>query len=181
MRTGDGDIYVQKARAEGRALADRGVTLAGNAFSSVLFAKGEPNAAEREGAALLSGEDGKALRASLAALGYAPEDWAAFGTCDDAGDPLDPDVVRLVVATLDPATVILCDTAATTAFCNAFPDELAAQPTFDEAMLSPGYVVQVLGMRVMSLGGFEAALADARQKQIMWARLKQLPPLGEPY
>ena len=31
------------------------------------------------------------------------------------------------------------------------------------------------------LGGFADALADKDQKQLMWRRLKQLPPLGEPY
>jgi hypothetical protein len=36
-------------------------------------------------------------------------------------------------------------------------------------------------MRVLSLGGFAAALGDKQQKQIMWHRLKQVPPLGEPY
>jgi hypothetical protein len=42
-------------------------------------------------------------------------------------------------------------------------------------------VAPILGMRVMNLGGFSAALSDPRKKQLMWARLKQLPPLGEPY
>jgi len=36
-------------------------------------------------------------------------------------------------------------------------------------------------MRVMDLGGFEAALADPKKKQIAWAYLKKIPPLGEPY
>ena len=48
-------------------------------------------------------------------------------------------------------------------------------------MLEPGYVVQLCGMRVLNLGGFADALADPRAKQQMWARLKRIPPLGEPY
>jgi hypothetical protein len=36
-------------------------------------------------------------------------------------------------------------------------------------------------MRMLNLDGFEDALGDQRQKQLMWARLKQIPPLGEPY
>ena len=48
-------------------------------------------------------------------------------------------------------------------------------------MLEAGLVVDVLGMRVLNLGGFAAALGEEAQKQLMWARLKQLPPLGEPY
>ena len=38
-----------------------------------------------------------------------------------------------------------------------------------------------LGVRVLALGGFADALGDQRQKQLMWARLKQIPPLGEPF
>ena len=49
------------------------------------------------------------------------------------------------------------------------------------AMLAPGLVAHVLGRRVLALDGFEAALADGRAKQRMWAYLKQLPPLGAPY
>ena len=42
-------------------------------------------------------------------------------------------------------------------------------------------MVQLLGMRVTALGGFEESLSNPKAKQLMWARLKQLPPLGEPY
>ena len=48
-------------------------------------------------------------------------------------------------------------------------------------MLAPGCVVDLLGMRALNLGGFAAALADPRDKQVMWARLKKIPPLGEPF
>ena len=48
-------------------------------------------------------------------------------------------------------------------------------------MLADGEVAQVLGMRVMALGGFAASLSSQHEKQLMWARLKQIPPLGEPY
>ena len=47
-------------------------------------------------------------------------------------------------------------------------------------MLEPGLIARVLGRRVLALGGFEAALGDARAKQRMWAYLKQLPPIGSP-
>ena len=74
-----------------------------------------------------------------------------------------------------------CDEAAAGAVREAYADDLADLPSLEEAMLVPGYVVRVRGMRALNLGGFEAALGDARQKQLMWARLKQIPPLGEPY
>ena len=65
--------FVNKVATEVARLETEGVVLAGNAFSSVCFLKGELSRQEREGAALLSGADGDALRASLAALGYAPD------------------------------------------------------------------------------------------------------------
>ena len=67
--------YVEKARAELSSLAERGVRMGGNAFSPVLLAKGELSDEEAAGAEPLSGQDGAALKASLKALGYAPEDW----------------------------------------------------------------------------------------------------------
>ena len=48
-------------------------------------------------------------------------------------------------------------------------------------MLAPGAVARVRGMRVLNLGGFADALADPHEKQVMWARLKKIPPLGEPF
>ena len=174
-------LYVEKTRSELASLSARGVLTSGNAFSSVLFAKGEPSPEEQAGAAVLSGADGKALRAALAALGYAPEDWAAFLTVDRNGSPLDAALVRETICTLDPSTLIACDDAAAQALREAYAEELVALDDFDAAMLMPGKEVRLLGMRVMALGGFAAALGDAGQKQVMWRRLKMLPPLGAPY
>ncbi len=173
--------YVDKARAELEGLAGQGVIMAGNAFSSVLLLKGEPSAAERAGAPLLSGEDGSALRAALRALGYAPEDWAGLATWVDEGEPLSPALLRETVCALDPATIVACDGGAAALVREAYADELASLERFEEAMLGDGTVAQVAGMRLLSLGGFAAALRDADEKQVMWRRLKQLPPLGEPY
>lgn len=175
------EAYVRKARAELGSLVERGVVMAGNAFSSVLLLKGLPNEAERTGAAPLSGADGKALRAALSALGYAPEDWCALLTVDAQGLPLDAALLREAICTLDPATLIACDDASAQLVREAYADTLFTLDDFEAAMLLPGRETQVLGMRVMALDGFEAALSDPHQKQIMWARLKRLPPLGAPY
>ena len=171
---------VAKARTELAGLSARGVTMAGNAFSSVLLLKGEPAEDERE-KGLLSGPDGAALRAALQALGYAPEDWAGLAAWDDAGDPLDPGLLREAVCALDPATLVVCDAAAADLVREAYADDLASLESFEEAMLAEGVVVQLAGMRALALGGFAAALGDQAAKQLMWRRLKQLPPLGEPY
>lgn len=177
------EAYVSKARAEVAHLESAGVVLSGNSFSQVLFAKGQPDPGELDGngSRLLASPDGKALRASLTALGYQPQDWAAMSTVTAAGDMLDPELLRLAVTTLDPSTLVACDEPAAHALREAYADDLVAIEDFDAAMLEPGVVVPVRGMRVMNLGGFEAALSDPRQKQVMWARLKKLPPLGEPY
>ena len=125
--------------------------------------------------------DGDALRASLAALGYAPEDWCAAATCLRDGRSLAADTLVRAVVTLDPSTLIICDDAAAAAVRGTYADELSSLPDARQSALEAGWVVPLLGMRAMNLGGFAASLLDQRQKQLMWARLKQLPPLGEPY
>ena len=182
--------YVAKTRREIAILAERGVVLAGNAFSSVLIVKGELSADELAGGPLLAGHDGDALRKALVSLGYAPEDWAGLSTLMKmdmrsggqtdarasvlAGEgrvPLAPGLFRMAVAALGPSTVIICDDAAAAAFCAAY----------GVPALQPGVVADVLGMRVLHLGGFAAALADPQRKQWAWACLKRVPPLTEPY
>lgn len=172
---------LDKAAAEVDALVAGGVRVGGNAFSAVLLCKGELSDGEKNGAPPLSGPDGTALKASLERLGYAPEDWEWLLTVGEKGLPLEPALFRESVCALDPATLVLCDEAAADMAREAYVDELAALESLEEALLAPGAVAHVLGMRVLNLGGFEASLSDAREKQVMWARLKQIPPLGEPY
>lgn len=166
--------YVAKMHTELQELEALGVQMVGNAFSPILFAKGEPGEAEKRGS-LFGGADGKALRAAILKLGYAPEDWAGL----DAN--VSPELFRRAIATLDPATLVLCDNAGAAVARDAFADDLCTLLDLDDAMLMPGRVVQAAGVRMLNLGGFEAALASDRQKQLVWAYLKQIPPLGEPY
>lgn len=173
--------YLAKTHTELEGLVERGVVMAGNAFSQVVLVKGEPSPEERDGGQLLAGADGKALRAALQALGYAPEDWAGLAAWDASGAPLGASLLREALCALDPGTVIICDEAAANLVREAYADDLALLERFDEAMLADGVVAPVAGMRMMALGGFAAALADAHEKQVMWHRLKSLPPLGEPY
>lgn len=173
--------YLDKAAAEIDALAARGALMGGNAFSSVLLVKGELTDAEKGGEAPFSGADGTALRASLDRLGYPPEDWAWLLSVDAEGTPLDAALMREAVCALDPAMLVCCDEAAADAVREAYADDLAVIERFEEALLAPGVVARVCGMRVLNLGGFAAALADPHDKQVMWARLKQIPPLGEPF
>lgn len=184
--------YIDAAGTELERLAQRGVRVAGNAFSPIVLVKGELNDAERQGAELLSGADGKALRAALMRLGWAPEDFCALASVYGAGDPqvvgrpapgapLDAALFRESLEALDPEAVLLLDGAAVAAMHEAYADALAQVEQFEVAMLEPGLVAHILGRRVLALGGFEASLADASSKQRVWAYLKLLPPAGAPY
>ncbi|MCH4053103.1 MAG: hypothetical protein LKG38_05140 [Atopobiaceae bacterium] len=175
------DAYVAKASFELASLRERGVETAGNAFSSLLLVKGELSEEEAAGAALLSGPDGRALASAFERLGYAPEDWASLSALGPDGAPLAPGLAREAVCCLDPDTLVALDDVAADLMRQAFAEELVRLPSLGQAMLADGEVAQVLGMRVIALGGFAASLASPREKQLMWARLKQIPPLGEPY
>lgn len=168
--------FVDKAAAELGQLAERGVRAGGNAFSELLLLRGSAAGEEPFGET-----EARALRASLERLGYPPECWLWMLTSDGNGAPLDAALLREALAALDAATVIACDEAAAEALRNAYANELAELGAIEQAMLAPGEVAHLLGMRVMALGNFAAALDSNREKQIMWARLKQLPPLGEPF
>ncbi len=181
MAKGAKEAARAKAEAELEALAARGVRLAGCAFPAILFVKGTPSEAEARGAEPLSGEDGTALFKATSALGYAPEDWAGcLGVLED-GTRMPPSLLSLAIATLSPLTVVATDEAARTLLAEALAADLVELADLSEALLEPGLVVQVAGLRVMALGNFAAALADPQGKQLMWARLKRLPPLAEPY
>lgn len=172
--------FLEKTRFELESLAGRGVRMGGNAFSAALIVKGELSVDESQGAEPFSGRDGDALRKSLERLGYEPEDWC-WALFPSGASALGPDLVRETIAALDPATLIVCDEAAAAAVREAYADSLAAIEDLNQAMLVPGVVSHLLGMRVLNLGGFDAALDDSHSKQLMWAYLKQIPPLGEPY
>lgn len=199
---------LEAGKQELQSLEGRGVRIAGNAMSTIVLVKGELNEAERAGAELLSGADGTALRACLTRLGYAPEDFCALsavagivGSADDAlsteasaaegarmqepavvpGATLPSELFREALEALDPEAVLLLDETAANVLRDAYADALVVIDDFDTAMLKPGLVAHVLGRRVLTLDGFEAALGDKAEKQRMWAYIKQFPPAGAPY
>lgn len=186
------EALVAAAHEELACLQARGVRIAGNAFSPIVLVKGNLNASEREGEELLAGADGRALRSALSAIGWEPEDFCALAAVHGPGDPgvvdapapgspLSCELFREALEALDPEAVVLLDEAAADLMRETYVDALSIIEDFDTAMLKPGLVASVLGRRTLALGGFEAALADARAKQQVWAYLKQLPPLGAPY
>lgn len=180
------------AQQEFEDLAARGVRIDGDGFSPIVLVKGDLNEAEQAGGTLLAGDDGRALRAALLRLGYAPEDLCALSAVagegdpsvvdmPDAGEPLAPELFREALEALDPEAVVLLDDVAAGVMREAYADALSLIEQFEVAMLEPGLVAHVLGRRVLALGGFEAALQDPAAKQRVWAYLKQLPPAGAPY
>ncbi len=170
-----------KAKVEVEALEAAGAVMVGSAFPEVLFVKGTPNEREAAGEALLSGADGEALSKALTALGYPPEGWACILGRTADGEPATPELLRRAVAVLAPFTLVALDDVARRLACEAFADDLTALADLSEALLEPGFVAHAAGLRIVSLGGFERALASPERKQLMWARLKRVPPLSEPY
>lgn len=185
------NALVDALKQELDGLVQRGVRVSGNATSSIVLVKGELNQEELAGGDLLAGNDGAALRAALTRLGWPPEDVCCLAAVAgegetghavaDTGELLPAEVFREALEALDPEAVVLLDNTAAHAMREAYGDALAQIEQFDEAMLKPGLVAHVLGRRVLALDGFEASLASPREKQRMWAYLKQLPPLGAPY
>ena len=166
------EAYMAKTTHEFGDFAAQGVCMAGNAFASVLLVKGQEDFEEAE----LS-----ALKASLEHLGYAPEAWATLLTTTKTGDPINPLLVRQAISAFSPDTVLMVNDAAVTSVREAYAEELDQLTTDAEKNFSPRVFVRVCGMRMVNLDNFAGALEDPRQKQLRWAAIKQVPPLGEPY
>ena len=166
------EVYMAKTTHEFGDFAAQGVCMAGNAFASVLLVKGQEDFGEEE----LS-----ALKASLEHLGYAPEAWATLLTTTKTGDPINPELVRQAISAFSPDTVLLVNDAAVASVREAYAEELEQLKTDAEKTFSPRVLVRVCGMRMVNLDNFAGALEDPRQKQLRWAAIKQVPPLGEPY
>ncbi len=174
-------IYMDKIKDQIQTLINQGLIATGNSLGNVLILKGDLTFKDIN-SGLLSGADGEAFKAALThpKLGYAPDDWSAFSTRTAEGNDFDPIQLRDAIIAADVQTVIICDQSAQEAFRNAFADELADLPDLLDALLAPGQVVKVLGMRVLNLDGFEKALGFKDQKAQRWVWLQQIPALKEP-
>lgn len=142
-------------------------------MAQVAAVKGLPGPAEASGGAAISGADGIALLKALEALGY-PAD-AVFLTLSRPEPGLDreraSDRLRLQLESVDPNVIIALDAEAAADIAEAFG---CATPI-------PGTPLRVLGRRIVAVGGFEAALADPKGKQRVWAQLKAAKPEGPTY
>lgn len=169
------NAYIKRLEAELEDLKSTGVSLVGSVPAPVCLVKGAANEAELSGAQPFTGTDGEALSKSLTALGYPENSWTGLMTQylpgDGSAQELPGELVRLALEVIDAPTIVLCDDEAAESFQAAFG--LDDKP-------APGQIQYVLGRRVLALGGFESALASQEAKQLMWSRLRQLTPEGEP-
>ncbi len=174
-------IYMSKMKEQVQILLDQGLLATGNSLGSVLILKGDLTFADIH-SGLLSGNDGVAFKNALTheKLGYSPDAWCAIGTKTADGKEFYPIQLREAIIALDAQTIIICDQPAQDAFRNAFADELADLPNLLDALLAPGQVVNVLGMRVLYLDGFEKCLTSEDQKRQRWEWLKLIPALKQP-
>lgn len=146
----------------------------GALMAQIAVVKGLPGPAEASGGAAMSGADGTALLKALEALGY-PED-SVFFTLSRPEPGIDreraSDRLRLQLESVDPRVIVALDAEAAADFAEAFGCE---QPL-------PGAMpLRVLGRRIVAVSGFEAALADPKAKQRVWAELKAAKPEGPVY
>ncbi len=174
-------IYMDKIKEQIQVLIDQGLIATGNALGSVLILKGDLSFKDLN-SGLLSGADGIAFKAALThpKMKYAPGDWSAFATKTADGKEFDAIQLREAIIAADVQTIIICDDHAQEAFRNAFAEELSDLPNLLDALLAPGQVVKILGMRVLNLDGFEKSLGFKDQKALRWKWLQQIPALGEP-
>ncbi len=174
-------IYMDKIKDQIKVLLDQGLIATGNSLGTVLILKGDLTMKDLN-SGLLTGADGEAFKAALThpRMGYAPDCWSAFATRTKDGSEFDSSQLRDAIIAADVQTVIICDAPAQEAFRNAFANELADLPDLLDALLAPGQVVKVLGMRVLYLDGFEKSLSFKEQKAQRWKWLLQIPELKEP-
>lgn len=178
--------HIDAAQIEFSFLAQKGVRIEGNVFSSLLFIKGTSTSGEGTSSKLMDGIEAKALRAAFGALGWPPEDECVLSTLGEFGDSnhsilLDPELFRIAVETIDAEAIVLLDDTAVEAMQLAYAEELSSIEDFNVAMLSVGSIAHVLGRRILALQGFADCLNNSDAKQVMWAYIKKLPPLSEPY
>ncbi len=82
------------------------------------------------------------------------------------------DRLRLQLESVDPRVIVALDAEAAADVAEAFGCE---QP------VPGGAPLRVLGRRIVAVSGFEAALADPKAKQRVWAELKTAKPEGPVY
>ncbi|MDR3315862.1 MAG: hypothetical protein LBS98_05225 [Coriobacteriales bacterium] len=154
-------------------LAPYAACLAGSPLARVLTVKGVAGAAEQAGGAPFSGEDGSALKKSLAVLGWSDEDWCGvLLALAPNTTTLTPGELRELCEIIDPTAIITLDEVARQAVVKAF---VSTEEGF-LAEFTAGAESKVLGRRLISVDGFEASLADPHAKQRVWAQLKRCVP-----
>jgi hypothetical protein len=167
-------VRAELAAADVLAPGSDRVSPRGALMAQVVAVKGLPGPAEATGGAAMSGADGTALAKALEALGWDPR--GVFYTLSRPEPAIEParraERLRVQIESVDPAAVVALDPEAAEDLVEAF----GCEP------LRPGATpLRVLGRHLVAVDGFEAALADPKAKQRVWAQLKSLKPEGPSY
>ena len=143
-------------------------------MAQIAAVKGLPGPAEASGGPAMSGADGTALVKALEALGHAADSIFFTLSRPEPGIDLEraSDRLRLQLESVDPRVIVALDAEAAADIAEAFGCE---RPVPGELPL------RVLGRRIVAVSGFEAALADPKAKQRVWAELKAAKPEGPAY
>ncbi|MCL1847626.1 MAG: hypothetical protein FWF91_06660 [Coriobacteriia bacterium] len=151
--------------------------LIGNPLASLVAIKGIPGSAELAGELPFSGDDGLALDKAFGRLGWGfgsldTRIWLGVALSLPNQPTLTAQQLQLICETVDPLALVALDDPARLALIHAFTSA-------EEGLLidfTSGTEASVLGRRLYSVEGFEAALADEKDKQKAWAQLKRCVP-----
>jgi len=151
--------------------------LTGNLLTTLIAIKGVLGPAELAGNAPFSGPDGLALDKAFGRLdwGYGSFDtrvWLGVVLSLPHHPVLTAKELRLICEVVDPLAIVALDDTAHNLLSAAF---VSTEEGF-LADFTPGAQTWVLGRHLVSVRGFEAALADEAAKQRAWAQLKRCTP-----
>ena len=162
-------------------LASFSLYYSGDVLAPVLAVKGMPGAAEQAGGPPFSGADGLALDKAFGSLGwgFGSQDtrvWLGLllgagtspGKCQQQ-PALTASQLRLICEIVDPLAIVALDEEARAALVECF----SSPETGMLADFCAGAEINVMGRLLVSVDGFEDALADEKLKQRAWAQLKR--------
>ncbi len=172
-RAHEARAMAELALAERAAPGSDAVASSGAVVAEVALVKGLPGPAESAGGVALSGPDGEAADAALAALGWDPAQVFRTLSRPEPGIAAEKRVRRLrqQLEAVDPVVVIALDAEAAADLAEAFALD----------GLKPGAPVTRLGRTLVALSGLESSLGDPTAKRRVWRELKAATPPGPVY
>lgn len=195
------DALIAKSNAEFKRLEQKGFCMSGNGFGEIVALTSVITANQGTRKTLLSTTAQDALEKALVRLGYPPHCWATVGipcpvhttsqsnATHAATSALQASqssqilhktdeelysTIRETCAVFSAHTILLCTKEATEMMRGVYAVELAALTNINVALLAPGTLASVCGMRVLNVGDLEDAFTSTTKKQRLWSWLKHL-------